>query len=142
MSDWKATKRPSPLISGKPPLAMNRVELVCRSRTNTPLGAPGARLEELLDANATNRPSSLTEGSTLSPSAGSPALLTLTCSVVPLTRSRKKTSGQPRPGTDAKETTEMSGQSISPETRLDAFDSKTIKRPSPLTEGWELSLFA
>src|SRR5439155_11182490 len=138
-SDWNTTKRPLLLIRGKIPFPAKVVTAVCRSRTKTPELLPGGpRLDELVDWNATNRPSSLTDGSRLSPFAGSPALLMLTLSVVAVSRSRRKISGHPEERPEDEDTTVVFGHPVSPTARLEASDSKTTKRPSLLREGLEL----
>src|SRR5438876_469355 len=146
-SDPNATNRPSALIAGKtlapsasiPALSTltRSVDPVARSRTNTSealLLSSGTRLVAF-DVNATYRPSALIAGDELSPTtvgvigigkpgsgadgcACSPALLTLTRSVLPDVRSRTKTSYT---------------RFVSPGTRLVAPDTKATYRPSALT---------
>src|SRR6266550_2456689 len=131
-SEANATNRPSPLIDGprlapsagvaSNPTLTSLVWPVSRSRTNTssnPLVSPGTRFVAP-EVNATKRPSALTDGSRLKPSACLPLLLTLTRSVLPLARSRTKTS---------------IAALVSPPTRLVAIESKATTSPSGLTAG-------
>ena len=136
-ADQKATKRPSALIAGEGELLpsawapvvvrLTRSVLpVSRSRTNTsttPLVSPGTRLVAP-DWKATKRPSALIAGNPLVSLPSSPALETLTRSVVPACRSRTNTSKCPV---------------VSPGTRLVAADMKAMKRPSALIAGLKLS---
>src|SRR6266516_4102455 len=131
-SEANATNRPSPLIDGprlapsagfaSNPTLTSLVWPVSRSRTNTssnPFVSPGTRFVAR-EVNATKRPSALTDGSRLKPSACLPLLLTLTRSVSPLARSRTKTS---------------IAALVSPPTRLAAIESKATTSPSALTAG-------
>src|SRR6266536_2652886 len=131
-SEANATNRPSRLIDGprlapsagvaSNPTLTSLVWPVSRSRTNTswnPFVSPGTRFVAP-EVNATKRPSALTDGSRLKPSACLPLLRTLTRSVSPLARSRTKTS---------------IAALVSPPTRLAAIESKATTSPSALTAG-------
>src|SRR5207249_4297465 len=72
------------------------------------------------DQNATNRPSPPIAGPPLAPFASAPALSTLMRSVVPVTRSRTKTSEASLPSSG---------------TRLVALDVNATYRPSALMDG-------
>src|SRR5262252_4625540 len=141
----KATKRPSALIDGLWPVAgvpssaalISSVVPVLRSNTNTselPLVSAGwlGRSKLLaIDANATKRPSALTDGAPirfrkpLSPLLSLPLNVMLSRSVVRFSRSRTKMS---------------KALFVSPGTRLSAFDENATKRPSALIEATSLSL--
>lgn len=88
-----------------------------RKTSPTPLLSPGTRLVDN-ESNATKRPSTLISGCWLRLFPCVPSLATLARSVVPVWRSRTKTSGEPL---------------VSPGTRLQALDRKATKRASPLT---------
>src|SRR5690606_34511413 len=111
--DWNATKRPSALMRPSqlvactcaPSLATDTRSTCLASRSNTNTSgwrfvSPGTRLVAR-DSNTTNRPSGLMVGAWLVPSACAPLLETDTRSVVPVARSRTKTSTRPlvSPGT-------------------------------------------
>src|SRR5438270_261408 len=126
-NEVNATKRPSAEIDGAKLVSLacgpwestlTRLVLpVLRSRTKTspaPFGSPATRLLAL-DRNATNRPSAEIDAAKLSPLACAPWELTLTRLVLPVLRSRTKTSPTPF---------------VSPPTRLLAVESKVTKRPS------------
>ncbi len=134
---WNATKRPSAEIEGaragmSPLLAFPCVPSVAtltrsvvplwRSRTKMssyPFVSPAMRFEAALP-NATNRPSAEIEAPRLLPFPCAPAESTLTRSVVPVWRSRTKTSCAPF---------------VSPGTRLVAPLANATKRPSVEIEG-------
>jgi hypothetical protein len=95
---------------------------VWRSRTKTsrsPFVSPPTRFEAP-EMKATKRPSAEIEAPKPPKSACTPAVLTLTRLVVPVWRSRMKTSDSPF---------------VSPPTRFEATDSKATKRPSAEIEG-------
>src|SRR5438445_6238564 len=126
-TELNATKRPSAEIAGTQlapfpcaPWEATLTRLVLpalRSRTNTslaPFVSPPTRLLAL-DRNATKRPSAEIGAAKLSPLACAPWELTLTRVVLPVLRSRTKTSPT---------------AFVSPPTRLVAVESKATKRPS------------
>src|ERR671924_395 len=105
--EWKATKRPSAEIEGEKlarfpcapaELTLTRFVLpVLRSRTKTsltPLVSPPNRFESK-EQRATKRPPAEIEARALPPFPSAPAELTLTRFVLPVLRSRTKTSMAP-----------------------------------------------
>lgn len=78
------------------------------------------------DLNTTKRPSGVTEGSKLAPSAIAPRLEVLTIRVCPVVRSLIKISAK---------------SLVSPATRFDASDSNTTYRPLELSRGEKLCPF-
>src|SRR5438552_3772355 len=126
-NEVNATNRPSAEIDGGKlvplpcaPCEATLTRLVLpafRSRTNTslaPFVSPPTRLLAL-DRNATKRPSAEIGAAKLSPLACAPWELTLTRVVLPVLRSRTKTSPT---------------VFVSPPTRVVAVESKVTKRPS------------
>ena len=130
-ADWKATKRPSPLIEGSmlPPLLWAPPEstltrVVCPvanswTKTSVVLFVSPVTNSLAADWKTTNFPSALICGEVLSAVASVPVELTLTRTVVSRSRSWTKMSCTPF---------------VSSDTRFVASDSKATYRPSPLIE--------
>src|SRR5439155_797933 len=97
-----------------------------RTKTSTaPFVSPPTRFEAN-EPKATKRPSAEIDGPPLMSFPSMPAELTLTRVVVPVSRSRTKTSETPF---------------VSPPTRFEASETKATKRPAAEIDGSLLSLF-